>query len=115
MRDTVSTVAAPAGGLPPGDHEPGFFQKYGPAIIFLAPTLVLLGVWVVYPTIRTIIRSFYDRDGDEFIGPDNYETLFTDDTLVTAIKNNLLWLLIVPAFVSAIGLVYAVLMDRFRS
>ena len=25
------------------------------------PALVLLGVWVVYPTIRTIIRSFYDR------------------------------------------------------
>ena len=114
MSDTVSTVEAPAGGLPPGDHEPGFFQKYGPAIIFLAPTLVLLGVWVVYPTIRTIIRSFYDRDGDEFIGLDNYETLFTDDTLVTAIKNNLLWLLIVPAFVTAIGLVFAVLLERIR-
>ncbi|HEU5491686.1 MAG TPA: ABC transporter permease subunit [Gaiellaceae bacterium] len=83
-------------------------------IIFLAPTLVLLGVWVVYPTIRTIIRSFYDRDGDEFIGLDNYETLFTDDTLVTAIKNNFLWLLIVPAFVTAIGLVFAVLLERIR-
>ncbi len=114
MSDTVSTVEAPARGLPPGDDGPGFFQKYGVAIIFLAPTLVLLGVWVVYPTIRTIIRSFYDRDGDEFIGLDNYETLFTDDTLVTAIKNNLLWLLIVPAFVTAIGLVFAVLLERIR-
>ncbi len=114
MSDTVSTVEAPARGLPPGDSGPGFFQKYGVAIIFLGPTLVLLGVWVVYPTIRTIIRSFYDRDGDEFIGLDNYETLFTDDTLVTAIKNNLLWLLIVPAFVTAIGLVFAVLLERIR-
>ena len=107
-------MEAPARGLPPGDHEPGFFQRYGAAIIFLAPTLVLLGVWVVYPTIRTIIRSFYDRGGDEFIGLDNYETLFTDDTLVTAIKNNFLWLLIVPAFVTAIGLVFAVLLERIR-
>ena len=110
----MSTVEAPARGLPPGDSGPGFFQKYGVAIMFLGPTLVLLGVWVVYPTIRTIIRSFYDRDGDEFIGLDNYETLFTDDTLVTAIKNNLLWLLIVPAFVTAIGLVFAVLLERIR-
>jgi len=114
MSDTVSTVEAPARGLPPEDSGPGFFQKYGVAIIFLGPTLVLLGVWVVYPTIRTIIRSFYDRDGDEFIGLDNYQTLFTDDTLVTAIKNNLLWLLIVPAFVTAIGLVFAVLLERIR-
>ena len=114
MSESATTVEAPPPGLPPGDHEPGLFQRYGVAIIFLAPTLVLLGVWVVYPTIRTIIRSFYDRDGDEFIGLDNYETLFTDDTLVTAIKNNFLWLLIVPAFVTAIGLVFAVLLERIR-
>jgi alpha-glucoside transport system permease protein len=107
-------VEAPPRGLPPADGEPGFFQKYGVAIVFLAPTLVLLGVWIVYPTIRTIIRSFYDRDGDEFIGLDNYETLFSDDTLVTAIKNNFLWLLIVPAFVTAIGLLFAVLLERIR-
>ena len=114
MSESASTVEAPARGLPPGDGEPGLFQRYGVAIIFLAPTLVLLGVWVVYPTIRTIIRIFYDRDGDEFIGLDNYETLFTDDTLLTAIKNNFLWLLIVPAFVTAIGLVFAVLLERIR-
>ena len=114
MSNSVSTVEAPARGLPPAEGGPGFFQKYGVAIVFLGPTLVLLGVWIVYPTIRTIIRSFYDRDGDEFIGVDNYQTLFTDDTLVTAIKNNLLWLLIVPALVTAIGLVFAVLLERIR-
>jgi alpha-glucoside transport system permease protein len=110
----VSTAEAPARGLPPEPEGPGFFQRYGMVLVFLGPTLVLLGVWIVYPTIRTIIRSFYDRDGDEFIGLDNYETLFSDDTLVTAIKNNLLWLLIVPAFVTAIGLVFAVLLERIR-
>ena len=114
MSESASTVEAPARGLPPTDGEPGFFQKYGVAIIFLAPTLVLLGVWVVYPTIRTIIRSFYGRDGSDFVGLDNYQTLFTDDTIVTAIKNNFLWLLIVPAFVTAIGLVFAVLLERIR-
>ena len=114
MSESVSTVEAPPRGLPPTDAEPAFFQRYGVALIFLGPTLVLLGVWVVYPTIRTIIRSFYGRDGSEFVGIDNYETLFTDDTLLTAIKNNFLWLLIVPAFVTAIGLVFAVLLERIR-
>ena len=31
---------------------------------FLAPALVFLGVWVVYPTVYTVVRSFYDRAGD---------------------------------------------------
>jgi alpha-glucoside transport system permease protein len=114
VSESVSTAEAPARGLPSEPEGPGFFQRYGMVLVFLGPTLVLLGVWIVYPTIRTIIRSFYDRDGDEFIGLDNYETLFSDDTLVTAIKNNLLWLLIVPAFVTAIGLVFAVLLERIR-
>jgi alpha-glucoside transport system permease protein len=83
-------------------------------LVFLAPTLVLLGVWIVYPTVSTIVRSFYGRDGSDFVGLHNYETLFTDDTLLTAIKNNFLWLLIVPAFVTAIGLVFAVLLERIR-
>ena len=82
--------------------------------LFLGPALVILTVWVVYPTISTIIRSFYDRSGDEFVGVENYETLFSDDTLVTAIKNNFLWILVVPAFVTAIGLVFAVLLERIR-
>ncbi|MDQ3086682.1 MAG: ABC transporter permease subunit, partial [Actinomycetota bacterium] len=75
---------------------------------------ILLAVWVVYPTIRTITRSFFDRSGDEFVGLVNYQTLFSDDTLQTAIKNNVLWLLIVPALVTAIGLVFAVLLERVR-
>src|SRR5262245_39264300 len=114
MSESVTTAEVPSRGLPPEPEGPGFFQKYGMVLVFLGPTLVLLGVWIVYPTIRTVIRSFYGKDGSEFVGVDNYETLFTDDTLLTAIKNNFLWLLIVPAFVTAIGLVFAVLLERIR-
>ncbi|MDQ3379092.1 MAG: ABC transporter permease subunit [Actinomycetota bacterium] len=114
MSESVSTAEAPLRGLPPADGEPGIWQRYGVVAVFLGPALILLGVWVVYPTIRTILRSFFDRSGDEFVGLDNYQTLFSDDTLLTAIKNNVLWLLIVPALVTAIGLVFAVLLERVR-
>jgi alpha-glucoside transport system permease protein len=114
MSESASTVEAPARGLPPGEQGRGLWERYGVPAAFLLPALVLLAVWIVYPTIRTIIRSFYDRSGDEFVGIDNYETLFTDDTLITAIRNNFLWVLIVPAFVTAIGLVFAVLIERIR-
>jgi alpha-glucoside transport system permease protein len=114
MSESVSTAEAPVRGLPPGDGEPGIWQRYGVVALFLGPALLLLAVWVVYPTLRTITRSFFDRSGDEFVGLDNYQTLFSDDTLLTAIKNNVLWLLIVPALVTAIGLVFAVLLERVR-
>ncbi len=114
MSESVTTAEAPTRGLPPGDGEPGLWQRYGVVSLFLGPALVLLAVWIVYPTIRTITRSFFDRSGDEFVGLDNYQTLFSDDTLLTAVRNNFLWLLIVPAFVTAIGLVFAVLLERVR-
>jgi alpha-glucoside transport system permease protein len=113
---TVGAEAAPAEArsLPPAPEKQSLWQRYGVAASFLAPALILLGVWIVYPTIRTIIRSFYDRQGTKFVGFDNYHKLFTDQTLQTAIKNNFLWILIVPAFVTALGLIFAVLLERIR-
>jgi alpha-glucoside transport system permease protein len=83
-------------------------------LLFLLPALVFLAVWIVYPTVRTIIRSFFDRSGSNFVWFDNYKALFTTDTLLTAIKNNVLWVAVVPALVTAIGLVFAVLTERIR-
>jgi alpha-glucoside transport system permease protein len=114
MSESQATAEAPTGGLPPGDEGSNLWERYGITALFLAPALVFLGVWIVYPTISTILRSFYDRSGEEFVGVDNYETLFRDDTLFTAIRNNFLWVLIVPALVTAIGLVFAVLLERVR-
>ena len=113
---TVGAEAAPAEArsLPPAPEKESLWQRYGVAAAFLAPALILLSVWIVYPTIRTIIRSFYDRQGTKFVWFDNYHKLFTDQTLQTAIKNNFLWILIVPAFVTALGLIFAVLLERIR-
>jgi alpha-glucoside transport system permease protein len=114
MTVDAQTAEAPSGGpLPEGERQ-SLWQRYGVAAAFLAPALFFLALWIVYPSIRTIIRSFYDREGDSFVGLDNYETLFTDETLKTAIKNNFLWLLVVPALVTVIGLVFAVLLERVR-
>jgi alpha-glucoside transport system permease protein len=114
MGVSVDTAEAPSAAPPPPGGRGSLWERYGVTTLFLAPALIFLAVWIVYPTIRTIIRSFYNREGDKFIGIDNYETLFTDDTLLTAIRNNFLWILIVPAFVTAIGLVFAVLLERVR-
>ncbi len=89
-------------------------RKHGIAAAFLAPAAVLLGVWIVYPAVYTLFRSFFDADGGEFVGIDNYKELFSSDTLLTAIKNNAIWVGVVPALVTAIGLIFAVLTERVR-
>jgi alpha-glucoside transport system permease protein len=110
---SVATVP-PAAPVPSGG-EPGRWRKYALAAGFLAPAAVFLGLWIVYPTVYTIVRSFYGRDGfEKFVGIDNYKTLFTTDVLVTAIKNNMIWLAVVPAFVTALGLIFGVLTERVR-
>lgn len=94
--------------------DPDRWRRYAVAVGFLVPALVFLGVWVVYPTIYTIIRSFYDAPGTSFVGLENYKTLFSTSVLLTATKNNAIWVLVVPALVTAIGLVFAVLTERVR-
>ena len=62
--------------------------------------------------LATIERSFFDRSGDHFIWFDNYHALFTTPSIRKAIENNAIWVAVVPALVTAIGLVFAVLTER---
>jgi len=116
----MSRVAAPTGGAAAGvaaqdaaaGERPG--RRWLVAAAFLAPAAFFLLVWIVYPTIYTIWRSFFDRTGNRFVGFDNYRRLFSSDTIRTAIENNAIWVAVVPALITAIGLVFAVLLERIR-
>ncbi|MEU7036640.1 sugar ABC transporter permease [Streptomyces sp. NPDC046237] len=81
---------------------------------FLLPALVLLGALVVYPIGYSVQRSFLDRSGDSFAGLDNYIALFTDDTILTAVRNNAIWAVVAPTVATALGLIFAVLTERVR-
>jgi alpha-glucoside transport system permease protein len=109
-----SAAHAPTPAAPTPDRAAGRWAKYNVALVFLAPAAFFLAVWMVYPTVRTIIRSFYSDSGNEFVWLENYQNLFSEETILTAIKNNAIWVAVVPAAVTAIGLVFAVLTERVR-
>lgn len=44
-------------------------------LFFLAPTILLLTLFVIFPVVNTIYISFLGED-DEFVGLDNYEEVF---------------------------------------
>jgi alpha-glucoside transport system permease protein len=113
MSEAGATAARPS-ELQGLAKEPGRWRDYLVAAGFLAPAIVLLGVWIVYPALRTGVRSFFNADGSKFVWFDNYKSIFTSDFIVTAIKNNAIWIGVVPGLVTAIGLVFAVLTERVR-
>jgi len=80
--------------------------------LFVGPALALLGFYLVYPAVNTLILSFKDRRSEDFIGFDNFERLFTESQYQIGIRNSLLWVLIVPAAALAIGLGFATLVDK---
>ena len=110
----TSTSASVAGQAPLGAPPPRrtLWSKWGPALAFVGPAFFLLVFYYVYPTIATVIRSFFSNTGDDFVGIDNYQQIFTDDILLTAIKNNAIWVAVVPAAVTALGVIFAVLTER---
>jgi len=79
---------------------------------FVGPAVVVLGVFLLYPTINTILLSFSDQRGEGFVGIDNYVALFVEGDTLLALRNSFLWVLIVPLLSVVIGLGFAVLADR---
>ena len=84
------------------------------AMAFLLPTVAVLLVGLVYPASRTIYQSFFDAAGSAFIGIDNYTTIFTDPDQLIVLRNTVAWVVITPFVATAVGLLYAVLVDRAR-
>ncbi len=92
------------------------------AAAFLAPVLLLIAIGLLYPAARTVYQSFFGNayapligaSGDNFVGLENYRQVFTDKDLLLVLRNTAIWVILTPVVATAIGLVYAVLVDRAR-
>ncbi|MEW6406649.1 MAG: sugar ABC transporter permease [Chloroflexota bacterium] len=94
--------------------------------LYVLPALIVILIFIVYPTVNTTLLSFRDKTGEFLASRDciaeqpcwgaleNYRYALTNPEMTTALGNNALWLiLMVPATV-AIGLVIAVLADQVK-
>ncbi len=82
-------------------------------IAFVSPAIILLAVGLIYPAIRTAYLAFTNRTG-EFIGIDNFVWMFTQPQILTTLLNTVIWVLLVPTLSTAIGLAYAVFIDKSK-
>ncbi len=81
--------------------------------VFLFPAMFALGLYLAYPVVETLRLSFTDRDaGGAFVGFENYSQMMSEAKFWEAMRNNMLWLVVVPAMSTAMGLIVAQLTDR---
>ena len=80
--------------------------------IFIAPAVIILVIFILYPVVETLRLSFFNKTGFEFVGIKNYVWAAKDPEFKRAILNNLGWLLVVPTLSAFFGLVIAYLADR---
>jgi alpha-glucoside transport system permease protein len=83
-------------------------------VSFVLPAIALIAIGLLYPAVNTIYSSFKNNTGSEFVGLDNYHTVFTDTQQLKVLRNTAVWVALVPTVATSIGLVYAVLVDRSR-
>jgi alpha-glucoside transport system permease protein len=93
---------------------PGRWEDRVKPYLYLLPALAAIGLFLVYPAIRTIILSFADRDSAAWVGVDNYTQLLGNSEFQQTLLNTILWIIIVPAVTVALGLFVAVLADRLK-
>jgi alpha-glucoside transport system permease protein len=87
--------------------------------LWLSPALLLVTVFLLYPSVDTVRRSLLDAKSEDFVGLDNYQFIVDNpNTLVAdthqALWNNLLWLILFPLLTVPIGLLLAMLTSRIR-
>lgn len=88
--------------------------------LFVGPALLLVGFFLVYPAVATIVRSFFGRGTTlfgpnvEFVGLTNWRHVVTNDVMLVALRNNALWAVLFTACTVGFGLALAVMLDRVK-
>jgi alpha-glucoside transport system permease protein len=80
--------------------------------LWLAPAISFVLVFLVYPSLRTILLSFRNATSSRWVGLENYEFIVTNEQMLTVLRNNVLWLVLFTAITVGLGLLLAVLTDR---
>jgi alpha-glucoside transport system permease protein len=91
---------------------PGRWENRIKPYLYIAPAVAAIGVYLVYPTVVTVVDSLKDSDGSAFVGLDNFSKLLATPAFRQTLLNSLLWIAVVPAACIVVGLLVAALADR---
>ncbi|WP_420446085.1 carbohydrate ABC transporter permease [Candidatus Poriferisodalis sp.] len=117
--DAVDIERLPSGGgsadrqIPRPKPATRRWSRQRPILVFIAPATIIYSVFMVYPLLDSLRRSFFDDDGN-YAGLANYDTLFTNpafsDRFWGALGHNFQFFAFHMVLQNPIGLVLAVLL-----
>ena len=97
------------------------YKKKTPLLLFLIPAFLFLVVYLYYPFFQNVLNTFMSigglgRAAEGWNNPwyENYQRLFTDPYMRTAMKNTLLLIVCTVAFQVGVALILALLVDTIR-
>ncbi|GAC1665919.1 MAG: sugar ABC transporter permease [Candidatus Limnocylindrales bacterium] len=90
------------------------WQKRVMPFVFVGPAIAILTFYLLIPAALTIWNSLFDAKGAAFVGLNNYVYAFTNPEMISAIRNNVLWLVFGTVLSTGLGLIVAVLVERSR-
>jgi alpha-glucoside transport system permease protein len=82
--------------------------------LFLVPAIVLAAIGLGIPAIQTFIESFKNADSSQWVGFANYTRAFQDPDILLAFRNTMLWIIISPVVVTALGLALATMLNKMK-
>lgn len=93
---------------------PGPWEDRIKPYLYILPAYAALVFYLVYPAVQTVVFSFANAQSTEWVGWDNYTSLLQSESFQDTLFNTLLWMIVVPVVVVALGLAMAVLADRLN-
>ncbi len=95
------------------------YRKKSFVLFFITPAFLFLFLFVCYPFVMNIYNSFFEINVlgapiGEWNNFENYKKLFTDEDMITSIKNTFLLMFFVVVFQGGIALLLALLVDFLR-
>ena len=94
---------------------PGKWEERIKPLLYILPAFAAVALYLIYPTIVTVINSFEDPTSTSWVGLQNYKDLLTSKAFQQTLFNTVLWIIIVPAVTVVAGLAIATLADRLKA
>lgn len=92
------------------------WRAFGNAVLFLLPSLIVYTAFRMGPALASLVYGFTDWNGlsktFNFIGFANYLEAFSDPLIHTAVRNTIIYSVVVVFLQNALGLFFAVLLDK---
>jgi alpha-glucoside transport system permease protein len=82
--------------------------------LFLVPALILAMTGLGIPAVQTFIESFKNADSSKWVGFANYTRAVQDPDIRLAFRNTMLWIIISPVVVTALGLGLATMLNKMK-